>query len=110
MVIKRITSVIYFLFFLNTCFSQNSFFDEIHLMDYKRNFQLKNDSNNRIENSFMIRSASTFQNIQNKFNTKSKNVIKSLMVGYDFQNNSLLPQGFNDGIMFRQEVGKSDIV
>ncbi len=100
MVIKRITSVIYFLFFLNTCFSQNSFFDEIHLMDYKRNFQLKNDSNNRIENSFMIRSASTFQNIQNKFNTKSKNVIKSLMVGYDFQNNSLLPQGFNDGIMF----------
>jgi hypothetical protein len=80
--------------------AQNTFFDEIHLMDYQRNLQLKNDSNKRIENSFMIKSTSTFQNIQNRFINRSNNIVKSLILGYDFQNNSLLPQGVNDGIMF----------
>jgi hypothetical protein len=100
MVIKRFFFLIFLLIFYKNCYSQNSFFDEIHLMDYQRNQQLKNDSNINIENSFMLRSTSTFQNIQNQFNKKPKNIIKSLMVNYDFQNNSLLPQGVNDGIMF----------
>jgi hypothetical protein len=78
-------------------FSQNTFLDEIHLMDYQRSFQLKDDSSKKIENSFMIRSTSSFQNIVNK---KSKNIIKSIIVGYDFQNNSLLPQSMNDGLMY----------
>ena len=100
MVKNRIYIILFILLFKNLVSAQNSFFDEIHLMDYQRNLQLKNDSNKRIENSFMIRSTSTFQNIQNRFSTKSKNIVKSLMVGYDFQNNSLLPQGVNDGNMF----------
>lgn len=100
MVIKSNLFLFLFLFYSNIVIAQNSFFDEIYLMDYQRNWQLKNDSIKRIENSFMIRSTSDFQNIQNKFSKKSKNIIKSLILGYDFQNNTLLPQGVNDGIMF----------
>jgi hypothetical protein len=100
MVVKRYIVIILTAFLHISSNAQNSFFDEIHLMDYQRNFQLKDDSNKIIENSFMIRSTSVFQHIQNKFSKKSKNIVKSLMVGYDFQNNSLLPQGVNDGNMF----------
>jgi hypothetical protein len=100
MVVKRYI-VIILITFIHICSNaQNTFFDEIHLMDYQRNLQIKNDSNKRIENSFMIRSTSAFQNIQNRFNSKTKKLVKSLMAGYDFQNNTLLPQGVNDGNMF----------
>ncbi len=80
--------------------AQNNFFDEIHLMDYQRMLQLKEDSTRIIDNSFLIRSTSSFQHIQNRLNSKPKNIIKSLMIGYDFQNNSLLPQSMNDGLMY----------
>ncbi len=100
MVVKRYI-VIILITFIHICSNaQNTFFDEIHLMYYQRNLQIKNDSNKRIENSFMIRSTSAFQNIQNRFNSKTKKLVKSLMAGYDFQNNTLLPQGVNDGNMF----------
>ena len=92
--------LILFISFSHFSYGQFTFFDEVHLMDYQRNSHLANDSTKRIENSFMIRSTSAFQNIQNIFDKKPKKIIKSLMVGYDFQNNSLLPQGVNDGIMF----------
>ncbi len=100
MVEKRIIIIMSIVFSYFSLNAQNTFFDEIHLMDYQRNLQLKNDSIKRIENSFMIRSTSAFQNIQNRFSSKSKNIVKSLMIGYDFQNNSLLPQGVNDGNIF----------
>jgi hypothetical protein len=100
MVVKKILIILCIVFLYNNTKAQNSFFDEIHLMDYQRSFQLKDDSNKRIEHSFMIRSTSNIQNIQNKLFKKPKNIIKSFMVGYDFQNNSLLPQGVNDGNMF----------
>lgn len=100
MVIRRVIFFFTFLFVLKCGCAQNSFFDEIHLMDYKRNIQLKDDSTKSIENSFMIRSTSAFQNIQNRFDKKPKNIIKSIMFGYDFQNNSLLPQSMNDGLMY----------
>jgi hypothetical protein len=100
MVVKKIILIFIIVFLYNSISAQNTFVDEIHLMDYQRNFQLKNDSNKRIEHSFMIRSTNTFQNIKNIFSCKKKNIIKSLMASYDFQNNSLLPQGVNDGIMF----------
>jgi hypothetical protein len=100
MVVKRYIGILLIAFSHISLNAQNSFFDEIHLMDYQRSFQLKNDSTRIIDNSFMIRSTSAFQNIQNRFSSKSKNILKSLMIGYDFQNNSLLPQGVNDGNMF----------
>ncbi len=100
MVVKRCIVVGIIIFSYISSNAQNSFFDEIHMMDNQRNLQLKNDSTKRIENSFMIRSTGAFQHIQNGLNSKPKNIAKSLMVGYDFQNNSLLPQGVNDGNMF----------
>lgn len=100
MVRKIILIFFNIIIFLNYTFSQNSFFDEINLMDYQRILQLKDDSSNRFENSFMIRSTGIFQNIQNRFNKNPNNIIRSFMVGYDYQNNSLLPQSMNDGLMF----------
>ena len=100
MVIKRILFFIIFTTLFEVSISQNSFLDEIHLMDYQRNLQLINDSNLRLENSFLIRSTSTFQHIQNRFSNNSKNILKSLLVSYDFQNNSLLPQSMNDGLIY----------
>lgn len=100
MVVKRVIIILYILFSYFRMSAQNSFFDEIHLMDYQRNLQIIYDSTKKIDNSFMIRSTSAFQNIQYRFNKKSKNIVKSLMLGYDFQNNSLLPQGVNDGNIF----------
>jgi hypothetical protein len=100
MVVKRILFLIICLISSKWVIGQNSFFDEIHLMDYQRNLQLNDDSSKRIDNSFMIKSTSTFHNIQNRFNQKPKNIIRSLMVGYDYQNNSLLPQSMNDGLMY----------
>ena len=47
-------------------FGQNSFLDEIQLMDQQRNIQLV-DSNKNIEHSFLIRSTQQFQSIQSGF-------------------------------------------
>ncbi len=100
MVIRKILFFVAFLFIFKSSNAQNSFFDEIHLMDFQRNAQLINDSNRKIEYSFMIRSTSQFQNLQSKQNKKSKEIIQSLLLNYDFQNNSLLPQSMNDGLMY----------
>jgi hypothetical protein len=51
MVIKK-TFIFIFIFFYFKSIAQNSFFDEIRLMDYQRNIKLLNDSNDRIKNSF----------------------------------------------------------
>lgn len=100
MVVKRIIILLSLSLINKNILAQNTFFDEIHLMDYQRNLQLKDDSTNKIENSFMIRSTSAFQHIQNKLNKNHKNIFKSIMVGYDNQNNSLLPQSMNDGLIY----------
>ena len=85
MVVKRILFLIICLISSKWGIGQNGFFDEIHLMDYQRNLQLKDDSSKRIENSFMIRSTTAFQNIQNSFNKNTESILKSLIVGYDYQ-------------------------
>jgi hypothetical protein len=100
MVIYRIIFLICLILISKFTNAQNNFFDEIHLMDYQRGLQLIGNSSKKIDNSFMIRSTSAYQNLQNIFTKKPKNIVKSLMIGYDFQNNSLLPQGVNDGNIF----------
>ena len=100
MVVRRIFIILNLIFMYQFVSSQNTFLDEVQLMDYQRNLQIKEDSSTKINQSFLIRSTSIFQNIQNQFSRKPKNIIKSLIVSYDFQNNSLLPQGVNDGNMF----------
>ncbi len=72
MVAKRYIITIFTAFFHISSIAQNSFFDEIHLMDYQRNFQLTYDTSRKMVNSFMIRSTSTFQHIQDKVDKKSK--------------------------------------
>jgi hypothetical protein len=100
MVIKKYI----FFIFLSLCYfissAQNSFFDDIHLMDYQRNKQLLNDSNGVISNSFFIRSTSSFQFLQSKLKGTTKDIIQSISLNYDQQNNSLLPISFNDGNMY----------
>jgi hypothetical protein len=100
MVVRRILIILNLILIYKIALSQNTFLDEVHLMDYQRNIQVKDDSSIKISQSFLIRSTSIFQNIQNQFSGKSKNIIKSLMLSYDFQNNSLLPQSMNDGILY----------
>jgi hypothetical protein len=100
MVVNRITILLY----LTICFielnAQNSYFDEINLMNHQRNIQLS-DSNKNIESSFLIRSTQQFQSIQSsQYPTKSKKTIQHFYVGYDHVNNSLLPQNWNDGNMY----------
>ena len=100
MVIKKI---IYFILFYFSCFigyTQNSFFDDIRLMDYQRNKQLLNDSNGIITNSFLIRSTSSYQFLQSKLKGTTKDVIQSINFTFDQQNNSLQPISFNDGNMY----------
>jgi hypothetical protein len=77
--------------------SQNSFFDEINLMNNQRNIQLV-DSNKNIETSFLLRSSQQFQSIQ--YQRKNKKIIQNFYLGYDHVNNSLLPQNWNDGNMY----------
>ena len=100
MVIKKITLI----FILNLYFiiglAQNSFYDDIHLMDYQRTNQILNDSNGAITNSFLIRSTSSFQYLQSKLKGTSKDIIQSVSFNFDQQNNSLLPISFNDGNMY----------
>lgn len=100
MVVKKYIIFIFLIFCYSTSIAQNSFFDDIHLMDYQRTKQLLNDSNEIITNSFLIRSTSSFQYLQNKLSGTSKDVVQSINFNYDQQNNSLLPVSFNDGNMY----------
>jgi hypothetical protein len=80
--------------------AQNSFLDEMNLMNHQRNIQLS-DSNKNIESSFLIRSTQQFQSIQSGlYLAKRKKVIQNFYIGYDHVNNSLLPQNWNDGNMY----------
>ena len=100
MVIKKILFFILFYFHYFLGFAQNSFYDDIRLMDQQRTKQLLNDSNEVITNSFLIRSTSSFQFLQGKLKGTSKDIIQSVNFTYDHQNNSLLPISFNDGNMY----------
>jgi hypothetical protein len=100
MVVKKIVLFIFLFFYYFTCLAQNSFFDDIRLMDYQRNKQLLNDSNGVIANSFLIRSTSSFQYIQSKLKGTTKDIVQSINYTFDQQNNSLQPISFNDGNMY----------
>jgi hypothetical protein len=97
--VNRILLII-FLTFSTRLYSQNIYFDEMNLMNKLRDIQLKNDTLKPIDQSFLIRSTSVFQQIQNKLIYKPNEILKSFMIGYDFQNNTLLPEGINDGIIY----------
>jgi hypothetical protein len=97
MVIKRVFIFIFCFYYSNNIISQNTFLDEINLMSNLRDIQLKNDSNELIDFSFMSRSTSLFQR---KEKDRSNSFLKSLVIGYDFQNNTNLPLSSNDGILY----------
>ncbi len=92
--------LIIILTFSTRLYSQNIYFDDINLMNKLRDIQLKNDTSKPIDQSFLIRSTSTFQQIQNNLINKPKDIFKSFMIGYDFINNTLLPESINDGIIY----------
>jgi len=100
MVVKKfiIFNVLLFCYLIGN--AQNSFFDDIHLMDYQRTKQLLNDSNGIISNSFLIRSTSSFQFLQSKLKGTSKDIVQSINFSFDQQNNTLQPISFNDGNMY----------
>ena len=100
MVVKKFILFTFISFCYFTSNAQNSFFDDIHLMDYQRNKQLLNDSNAIITNSFLIRSTSSYQFLQAKLKVTTKDIVQSISFNYDQQNNSLLPNSFNDGNMY----------
>ena len=76
MVIKKFILITFLFFCYVIGFSQNGFFDDIHLMDYQRTKQLLNDSNGVITNSFLIRSTSSFQFLQSKLSGIFKDIIQ----------------------------------
>ena len=100
MVIKKhiFFILLFFSYFISS--AQNSFYDDIRLMDYQRTKQLLNDSNGVINNSFLIRSTSSFQFLQSKLKGTSKDVVQSINFSFDQQNNSIQPISFNDGNMY----------
>ena len=100
MVIKKLLffTILFFCYFASS--AQNSFYDDIHLMDYQRTKQLLNDSNGVITNSFLIRSTSAFQFLQSKLKGTTKDIVQSISLNYDQQNNSLQPISFNDGNIY----------
>ena len=100
MVVKKLILVTFFFFCYFKGYTQNSFFDDIRLMDYQRNRQLLNDSNGIITNSFLIRSTSSFQYLQSKLKGTAKDIVQSISLNFDQQNNSLQPISFNDGNMY----------
>ena len=100
MVVKKFISFTFIFLCYFTSNAQNSFFDEIHLMDYQRNKQLLNDSNGVVTNSFFIRSTSSYQFLQARLKGTSKDIVQSINFNYDQQSNSLLPFSFNDGNMY----------
>ena len=100
MVIKKLLFLLFLLFYYFNSIAQNSFYDDIHLMDYQRTRQLLYDSNEAINNSFLIRSNSSFQFLQSKLKGTTKDIIQFVNFNFDQQNNSLLPISFNDGNMY----------
>jgi hypothetical protein len=100
MVVKKTSFFIILFFYYINSIAQNSFYDDIHLMDYQRNKQLLNDSNSLIPNSFLIRSTSTFQFLQSKLKGTTRDIVQSINFTFDQQNNSLQPISFNDGNMY----------
>ena len=100
MVVKKITINIFLFFCYSICIAQNSFFDDIHLMDYQRTKQLLSDSNGVITNSFLIRSTSSYQFLQSKLKGTTKDIVQSINYNFDQQINSTLPISFNDGNMY----------
>lgn len=100
MVVKKASFFIILFFYYINSIAQNSFYDDIHLMDYQRNKQLLNDSNSLIPNSFLIRSTSTFQFLQSKLKGTTRDIVQSINFTFDQQNNSLQPISFNDGNMY----------
>jgi hypothetical protein len=100
MVIKKLLIYMPLLFCYFISSAQNSFFDDIRLMDYQRTMQLLNDSNGIINNSFLIRSTSSFQFLQSNLKGTTKDIIQSISLNFDQQNNSLQPISFNDGNMY----------
>ena len=100
MVVKKLLffNLLFFSYLIVT--AQNSFYDDIHLMDYQRTKQLLNDSNGVITNSFLIRSTSSFQFLQSKLKGTTKDIVQSINFTFDQQNNSLQPISFNDGSMY----------
>ena len=100
MVIKKLLFLLFLLFYYFNSIAQNSFYDDIHLMDYQRTRQLLYDSNEAINNSFLIRSTSSFQFLQSKLKGTTKDIIQFVNFNFDQQNNSLLPISFNDGNMY----------
>jgi hypothetical protein len=100
MVVNRI-AILFLLFFCDTSLiAQNSYLDEIQLMNYQRNIQLV-DTCKKIESSFLIRSSQQFQSIQSsQYPRKRNKIIQNFYFGYDYVNNSLLPQNWNDGNMY----------
>ena len=100
MVVKKhlFFAILFFCYFTSS--AQNSFFDEIRLMDYQRTKQLLNDSNEFVTNSFLIRSTSSFQYLHSKLKGTTKDIVQSININFDQQNNSLLPISFNDGNLY----------
>jgi hypothetical protein len=100
MVVNRIIILFLLIIYVNCLVAQNSYLDEINLMNHQRNIQLV-DTNKNIESSFLIRSTQQFQLIQSShYPIKRKKVIQNFYFGYDHVNNSLLPQNWNDGKMY----------
>ena len=100
MVVKKLLFFTFLLFYYFVSNAQNSFYDDIHLMNYQRTKQLLYDSNGAINNSFLIRSTSSFQFLQSKLNGTTKDIVQFVNFNFDQQNNSLLPISFNDGNMY----------
>ena len=100
MVVKKLLFLTILFFYCFVSNAQNSFYDDIRLMDYQRTKQLLNDSNGVITNSFLIRSTSSFQFLQSKLKGTTKDIVQSVSYTYDQQNNSLQPISFNDGNMY----------
>ena len=100
MVVKKVLYLFSFIFCYHNCIAQNTFFNEIHLMDYQRTKQLLNDSNEVVTNSLLIRSTSSYQFLQSKLKGISKDIIQFVNYNFDQQNNSLLPISINDGNMY----------
>lgn len=102
MVKTRITILLILFITVNSTagLAQNSFLDEVQLMDYQRNIQII-DTTKNMQNSFLVRSSQLYQSTQSSlYPNRRKKLFQNFHVGYDHVNNSLLPQNWNDGNMY----------
>ena len=109
-----------FIFFISLqAVGQNTYLDEIQLMDYFRNRQLIGNTEDSLlvkQQSFMIRSTFTFQNLFYTSSPKDNGLrIKSFLFSDNRLNNSHLPISSNDGNLIpakglqeRASIGISD--